>query len=137
MQLRRGGPWDEVARAEGQRLFDLAQLDLWASLLCALRLPSPKEPTMDRVALKAKVDRENGVYSNFIKASVDVLIYQDEAGYAAVTASLAALEASVKAAFSSKPPQTVAEIVVLYEHAGAIETDFNQVTPCFLLQACF
>lgn len=91
---------------------------------------------MDRVALKAKVDRENGVYSNLIKASVDVLIYQDEAGYAAVTASLTALEASVKAAFSSKPPQTVAEIVILYEHAYAIETDFNQVTPCFLLQAC-
>ena len=135
--LKKGGVRDEVAvRDEGRRLFDLAQLDLWASLLCALRLPSPKEPTMDRVALTAKVDRENGVYSNLIKASVDVLIYQDEAGYAAVMASLTVLEASVKSAFPTKPPQSVADIVILYEHAGAIETVFNQVTPCYLLQTC-
>ena len=58
---------------------------------------------------------------------MDVLIYQDEAGYAASTASLAALEASVKVNFPSKPPQSVADIVILYQHASAIKQAFDQV----------
>ena len=49
MQLRRGGPWDEVARAEGQRLFDLAQLDLWDAISTIL------EPGLDRASLETKV----------------------------------------------------------------------------------
>ena len=58
---------------------------------------------------------------------MDVLIYQDEAGYAAATASLATLEASVKVTFPSKPPQSVADIVALYQHASAIKQAFDQV----------
>ena len=58
---------------------------------------------------------------------MDVLIYQDEAGYAAATASLATLEASVKVTFPSKPPQSVADIVALYQHASAIKHAFDQV----------
>ena len=62
-----------------------------------------------------------------MKAFVKLLIYQDGAGYAAATASLAALEASVKAAFPSKPPQSVADIVALYQHASTIKHAFDQV----------
>jgi hypothetical protein len=39
-----------AARGDAERLFLLALLDIWASLLCALRLPEP-----ELVALKAKV----------------------------------------------------------------------------------
>ena len=119
---------DEAAvRAEGQRLFDLAQLDLWASLQSALRLPSVKEPTMNREAIKREVDEEQTIYGDLIKASVRVLIRQDKTGYEAVMASLEELEGTVKAAFPLKPPQTVADIVTLYDNASSIETDFNQV----------
>ena len=121
------GPWDEAAKAEGRRLFDLAQMDLWASLHSALQLPSPKMPDMDVNALKSKVDRETGVYAKAVEAFVELLIHQDEAGYAAVTASLAALKRRVKAACPAKPSQTVTDIVTLYQHACDIETDFNEV----------
>ena len=86
-----------------------------------------RKPNDSRRFIFIQVDRENGVYSNLIKASVDVLIYQDEAGYAAATASLATLEASVKVTFPSKPPQSVVNIVTLYQHASAIKQAFDQV----------
>ena len=56
-----------------------------------------------------------------------LLIYQDGAGYAAATASLALLNTSVKATFPSKPPQSVADIVTLYQHTSAIKHSFDQV----------
>ena len=114
---------------KAHQLFFLAQRDLWASLLCALQLPSS-----DRAALQAMVETENSVYANLVSASVGVLIHQDRAGHAAVTASLAELDALVKAAFPTKPTQTVTDIVTLYEHAHAIEATFNQVSyQAFLL----
>ena len=124
---------EAAAKVEGRRLFDLAQLDLWASLHSALQLPSPKEPSLDRVTLKAKVNREAEAYSNPVKAFVELLIYQDGMGYAALTVSLTELDRSVQAVFPSKPPQTVDNIVTLYDHAGIVETEFNQVTWSFLL----
>ena len=131
MQLR-NGPWDAAARERSQQLFVLAQRDLWASLLCALQLPSPKEPELDRSALEREVDEEQKVYGDFINSAVRVLIRQDRAGHAALTASLAELERTVKAVFPSKPPQLVADVVVadvvsLYQHAKAIKQNFDQV----------
>ena len=74
-----------------------------------------------------QVDIETEVYAKPVKAFVELLIYQNQAGYAAAMASLAALEASVKAAFPSKPPQSVADIVTLYQHASTIKHSFDQV----------
>ena len=74
-----------------------------------------------------QVDLEAEAYAKPVKAFVELLIYQDGAGYAAATASLAALNDSVKAAFPSKPPQSVADIVTLYQHASAIKQAFDQV----------
>ena len=126
MQLR-NGPWDAAAREKSQHLFVLAQQDLWASLLCALQLPSPKEPELDRSALEREVDDEQKVYGDLVKATVNVLIRQDRAGHAALTASLAELERAVKVGFPSKPPQLAADVVSLYEHVCAIKETFDQV----------
>ena len=35
----KNGPRDDAARAEGRRLFELAQVDIWDSLRSALQLP--------------------------------------------------------------------------------------------------
>lgn len=119
--LLKAGPWDDLARAEGQRLFDVAQLDLWASLQSAL------EPTLDRAGLKANVDKEQNDFGDLIKAHVIFLIRRDGAGYAAVTASLETLQTAVESAFHCKPQQTVDDIVTLYGHACDIAAEFNEV----------
>jgi hypothetical protein len=56
-----------------------------------------------------------------------VLIRQDRAGHAALMASLAELGRAVEAGFPSKPPQLVADVVSLYQHACAIKESFDQV----------
>ena len=143
----KNGPRDDPARAEGRRLFELAQLDIWDSLRSALQLP--KEGPSSRAAFKKKIDKKNKRFGKLIKANLVFLLEEDseegsegesdggwedggeedggQASYDAVTASLAALEASVKAAFPSKQPQIVADVVTLYEHANAIEAPFNEV----------
>ena len=131
MQLRKG-PWDDAAKETGQQLFILAQLDIWTSISNALQLPSSKEPDFDRVALQREVDEEQKVYGDHVKSAVNILIRQDRAGFALLTASLADLERAVKAVFPSKPPQLVADVVVadvvsLYQHANAIKQNFDQV----------
>ena len=116
------GPRDAAASAEAQRLFDVAQLDLWASLLRALELPEAV-----RAELKEEVAREKRDFGELIQANVTFLERRDGAGYTAVTESLDALQRTVKTDFPSKPRQTVAEIVTLYQHAYNIEQRFNQV----------
>ena len=116
-----------AARSEARRLFDAAQVDIWTSLHSALQLP--KEGASSRATLNEKIDKENERFGNLIKANVKFLLDEDggQATYDTVTASLAAFEATVKTTFPSKPPQTVADIVTLYEHACAIEARFNEV----------
>ena len=116
-----------VARSEALELFDVAQVDIWASIHSALQLP--KEGASSRATLNEKIDKENKRFGKLIKANLEFLLDEDggQATYDTVTASLAAFEATVKTTFPSKPPQTVADIVTLYEHACAIEARFNEV----------
>ena len=145
----KNGPRDDPARAEGRRLFELAQLDIWDSLRSSLQLP--KEGPSSRAAFKKKIDKKDKRFGKLIKANLVFLLGEDsdedseddddiedgseedggQASYETVTATLNALEASVKAKFPSKPPQTVADIVTLCDHACAIETPFNKVPGYF------
>ena len=147
----KNGPRDDAAMAEGRRLFELVQLDIWDSLRSALLLP--EEGPSSRASLKKKIDRKNKRFGKLIKANLVFLLEEDsdedsegesdggsedgggedcsQANYDAVTATLAALEATVKASFPSKPPQIVADVVTLYEHACAIEAPFNEVPARF------
>ena len=131
----KNGPRDDPARAEGRRLFELAQLDIWDSLRSSLQLP--KEGPSSRAAFKKKIDKKDKRFGKLIKANLVFLLGEDsdedsgQVSYETVTATLNALEASVKAKFSSKPPQTVADIVTLCDHACAIETPFNKVPGYF------
>ena len=132
----KNGPRDDTGRAEGRRLFELAQLDIWDSLRSALQLPKESsEGSPSRVTLNEKIDKENKRFGKLIEANLEFLLEEDggQASYDAVTASLAALATTVESAFPSKPPQTVADVVTLYEHACAIEAPFNEVsTHCFV-----
>ena len=126
----KNGPRDDPARAKAAQLFDVAQVDIWVSLYSALRLHKESvEGSPSRVTLKEKIDKENARFGKLIKANLEFLLEEDggQASYDAVTASLAALEVAVKAAFPSKPPQIVADVVTLYKDACGIEALFNEV----------
>ena len=126
----KNGPRCDNARAEGRRLFELAQLDIWDSLRSALQLPKESsDSSPSRVAVKEKIGKEDKRFGKLIKANLEFLLEEDggQASYDAVTASLAALEVAVKAAFPSKPPQIVADVVTLYKDACGIEALFNEV----------
>ena len=75
-RLKRGEQW-AGGEETIERLFELVQLDIWASLASALALPSAALPDMDRSALAAYVKEEQDTYANFARGAVNKMLRDD------------------------------------------------------------
>ena len=75
-RLRRG---EQLAEGEKtiKRLFELVQLDIWASLASALALPSAAIPERDRSSLAAYVKEEQDTYASFAREAVKKKVRDD------------------------------------------------------------
>jgi hypothetical protein len=153
--MRRGEQW-----AGGQetieRLFELVQLDIWASLASTLALPSAALPDMDRSALAAYVKEEQDIYADFAQRGAKVLLRQDrelqQGGSEAVAAVCAQIEQAFKeetelllASSTASPGGSTAEEVArlrrcqqqsgsmleLYQSASTIKEAFENVTKLY------
>ena len=76
-KLKKGEQW-----AEGEeiieRLFELVQLDIWASLASALALSSDAlSPAMSHSELAEYVKEEQDTYASFVKQGIQLLLRED------------------------------------------------------------
>ena len=154
--MRRGEQW-EGGQETIERLFELVQLDIWASLASALALPSAALPDMDRSALAAYVKEEQDTYADFAQRGAKDLLRQDrelqQGGSEAVAAVCAQIEQDFKeetelllsSSTAAPPGGSTAEEVVrlrrcqqqsgsmleLYQSASTIKEAFGNVTKLY------
>ena len=148
------GEWDDASEAEGeqkiQELFDLVQLDIWASIATVLSLPTPALPDKGRVELVQYVEEEQEEYSKFAQQGAKILIRQDrefeEGGHDAVTRVCTEIERAIKVQMDGwlgsvtdvdkgvqlrESRQQTGSILKLYQRAAQVKEFFDEVTFLF------
>ena len=119
--LKKGGPW-QIDEENVTRLFELVQLDIWASLASALSLPIASLAEMGRSELAAYVKKEQDIYADFAQRGARVLIHQDMefqlGGSEAVAAACAEIERNITKVMDqliASSQNTIEEVALLRE----------------------